>query len=297
MKSTRPCQSFCALAAFAFAASLNAQTPPAPKLEIPEPSPTATLKQRIGVTDVEITYSRPGMRGRKVFGDHADHVLEPNGEIWRAGANSATKVTFSTPVKIGGTELPAGSYGLFALLGPDEWTIIVNKIPNQWGAYSYDAKDDVVRVPAKVVALAAPVETFTIDLNDLRDESATLTLSWEKTRVGVKLEFDTVRKVVPQIEAFMASDAAKKPYVPAAMFYLEHNVDLPKAITWMDAAIAAQPDAFYYIYRKAKIQAAMGDKAGALASAQKSIEMAAKAPPAIKDEYTRLNEMVIAGLK
>ena len=275
-----------------FATGLFAQTPAAPKLTIPEPSPTATLKQRVGLTDIEITYSRPGLKGRKVFG-----ALEPFGETWRAGANNATKVVFSTPVKIGGTELPAGTYGLFALLGQDEWTVIFNKISAQWGAYSYDLKDDVVRVKAKTIAISPAVESFTIDINDLRDESATINLAWENTRVAVPFQVEIVPTVQAQIEAVMASDAAKKPYVPAAMFYLEHNLDLQKALAWMDAAIAAQPDAFYFVYRKAKVQAAMGDKAGALATAKASIEGASKAPPAIKDEYTRLNEALIAGLK
>ena len=281
------------LTASMFATGLFAQTPPPPKLEIPAPSPAATLKQRVGVTDIEINYSRPGVKGRTIFGG-----LEPYGEVWRAGANSATRVTFSTPVKIGGTEVPAGTYGLFAQLGKEEWTVIFNKIPKQWGAYAYNPKDDVVRVPAKVIALPEPVETFAIDINDIRDDSATLNLLWEKTRVAVKLEFDVVGQVVSQIEAVMASDAKNKPYVPAAMFYLAHNLDLKKAVAWMDAAIAAQPDAYYYIYRKAQVQAAMGDKAGAIATANHSIELArAESNAASKDEYVRLNETLIASLK
>lgn len=271
--------------------TLRAQ--PAATLELPAPSPTATLKQRVGVTDIEIVYSRPGMKGRKIFG-----ALEPWGEVWRAGANSATKVTFSTAVKLGGKDVPAGSYALFAKLGQDEWTIILNKNPEQqWGAYSYDAKNDVVRVPAKPVKLAAAVETFTIDINDIRDDSATLNLIWENTRVPVKIEVDIVGQLVPKIEAFMASNAPKKPYVEAAMFYLDQKLDLKKALAWMDAAIAENPSAFYLVYRKAKVQAAMGDKAGAIATAQASIEGAKKADGAIKDEYLRLNEALISSLK
>jgi len=287
-------RSIVSVAGALFAASLFAQ---APKLDIPEPSPTATLKQRVGLTDIEITYSRPGMKGRKIFGERAKGSLEDWGEIWRVGANNATKVVFSTPVKIGGTELPAGTYGMFALLGQNEWTIILNKISAQWGAYSYNQKDDVLRVPAKVTKLTQAVETLTIDINDIRDESATLNIAWENTRVTLPFQVDVVGPVQAQIEVVMASDAAKKPYVPAAMFYLEHHLDLKKAAAWMDAAIAAQPDAFYYVYRLAKVQAAMGDKAAALASANKSIEMAAKAPPALRDEYTGLNKALIATLK
>lgn len=272
--------------------SLFAQTPAAPKLEFPAASPSATLKQRVGLTDIEISYSRPSVKGRVIFGG-----LEPWGEVWRAGANTATSITFSTPVKFNGASVPAGKYGLFALIGKDEWSVILNKVPDQWGAYEYNAKDDVVRVAAKPVKLAQPVETYTIDVNDIRDESATLNLIWENTRVPVTIAVNVVSTLVPQIEAVMASDAPKKPYFQAAMFYLDHNLDLKKADGWMDSAIAAQPDAFYLIYRKAKIQAKMGDKAGALASAKASLALAAKSNGAIKDEYTRLNNDLIASLK
>lgn len=284
--------------AFAFTAStsgLVAQT--AAPLELPAASPTATLKQRVGVTDIEIVYSRPSMKGRTIFGAVGTAALEPWGKVWRVGANSATKVTFSTPVKLGGKDVPAGTYALFAKLGPEEWTVILNKSAQQWGAYSYDAKNDVVSVPVKTVKLAEPVETFTIDFNDLRNDSATLNLVWERTRVPVKIEVDVVKMLVPQIEAVMASNGAKKPYVDAAMFYLDNKLDLKKALAWMNAAIAEQPDAFYLVYRKAKVQAAMGDKAGALATAKASIEGANKSAGAIKEEYVRLNEALIASLK
>lgn len=281
-----------------FAATLATQLwAQAPALNIPAPSPAATLKQRVGLTDIEITYSRPGMKGRKIFGSAEAKALEPYGKTWRAGANEATRVVFSTPVKIGGKEIPAGTYGLFAQLGKDEWTMILNKIAQQWGAYSYDAKDDVVRVKTKVIAITPAVETFTIDVNEIRDDSATISLTWENTRVAVPFQVDVVSPVQRQIETVMASNAAKKPYVEAAMFYLDHNLDLKKAAAWMEAAIAAQPDAFYLVYRLAKVQAAAGDKAAALATAKKSIEGASKAPPALKEEYTRLNEALIASLK
>lgn len=292
MISSLPRLSLALFSSLAFCAGLSAQTPPPPKLELPAPSPTSTVKQRVGITDIEIVYSRPGVKGRKIFGG-----LEPWGEIWRAGANSATKVSFSTPVKFGGQPVPAGTYGLFAQIGESEWTVILTKAPEQWGAYSYNAKDDVARAAVTPVKLAELVETFTIDVNDIRDGSATLNLMWEKTRVPVKIEIDTVGMLVPQLEAIMASDAPKKPYVPAAMFYLDNKLDLRKALAWMDAAIAAEPNAFYYVYRKAKVQAAMGDKAGALATAKASMEGAAKATGAVKDEYLRLNQALIDSLK
>ena len=282
------------VAAALFASGLFAQ---APQLDIPAPSSTATLKQRVGLTDIEITYSRPGMKGRKIFGEREGKTLEAWGEVWRVGANDATKVVFSTPVKMGGTEIPAGTYGLFAELGRDEWTVILNKIARQWGAYAYNPKDDVVRVKAKVRTLAQPVETLTIDINDIRDESATLTISWENTHVAVPFQVDVVGPVQAQIEAVMASDAPKKPYLNAAMFYLDHHLDLKKALAWMDAAIAAQPKGYYLIYRKARVQAAMGDQAGAIATANQSMAMAKADPSPAGPEYVNLNEMLIASLK
>ena len=140
------------------------------------------------------------------------------------------------------------------------------------------------------------IETFTIGIGDIRDESATLYMVWDTTRVPVKLEVDVIGKLVPQIETVMASDAAKKPYAQAAMFYRDHDLDLKKALAWINAAIAEQPDAYYYVYHKAKILAKMGDKEGAIKLARQSIAMAAKDTGPAKDEYTRLNEALIASL-
>lgn len=282
------------LAALALAASsaLDAQTDTAPKINFPAASPAATLKQRVGLTDIEVNYSRPSVRGRKIFGG-----LEPWDKVWRTGANSATKIKFSTPVKLNGTEIPAGSYELFSIPNPTEWTVIVAKDSSEWGAYTYDQKNDIARVKAKPLATPSLVETFAIGFADLRDESATLYLTWENTRVPVKLEVDVTGVLIPQIEAVMASDAANKPYFQAAMFYFDHNLDLKKAAGWMDAALAAQPDGFYIAYHRARLLAKMGEKEAAIASARKSIEIAKKAGGPVADEYTRLNTTLIESLK
>src|SRR5476649_2473272 len=146
----------CGLAAFA-------QTPP---VEFPAPSPACTLKQRVGLTDIEVVYSRPGIKGRQIFGS-----IVPYGKVWRMGANNATKLTFSTPVKINGADIPAGSYSLFAIPGEDEWTIIINKITGQSGL-AYDEKTDLVRFKAVPVKTSQTIETFTIEFNRIADESA-----------------------------------------------------------------------------------------------------------------------------
>jgi tetratricopeptide (TPR) repeat protein len=232
------------------------------------------------------------VKGRKVFGG-----LVPYGEVWRTGANAATQIIFRTPVKLNGKDVPAGTFGLFTIPGEKEWTIIINAGPEQWGSYSYDAAKDIVRVTATPVALAEPVETFTIDINDVRDESATLNLVWEKTRVSVKIEVDLKTALVPQIEATMAAGGERLPYAQAAMFYYENNIDLAKAVAWMDRAIEANPKAFYLIYRKGLILAKAGDKAGAKAAAEKSIEVAKEEGGPVRDEYLRLNEELLTSLK
>ncbi len=281
----------CLVAGSVLATGLFAQTP-APKLVFPDASPGASVKQRVGLTDIEVNYSRPSVKGRTVFGS-----LVPYGEVWRTGANTATKLTLSTDVKLGGTAIPAGTYELFTIPGKTEWTVIVHKNMSQWGAYRYDAKNDVARFPVTPMALNNAVESLTIGFSDLHNDSATLYISWEKTRVPVKLEVDLVAQLVPQIEAAMASADPKKPYFAAAMFYFENNLDLKKAATWIDAAIAARPDAYFIIYRKGLILAKAGDKAGALAAANQSLEMAKKdTTPSLRDEYVRLNEALIASL-
>lgn len=274
----------------------NAPAQSASQIEYPAPSPAATIKQRVGLTDIEVVYSRPGVKGRKIFGG-----LEPYGAVWRTGANSPTKITFTTPVKFGGVDVPAGTYGLFSIPGPSEWSVMLSKIDaKDWGAYNYKAENDAARVTVKPVSLAQPVETFTIDINDIRTESATLNLAWEKTLVPVKLEFDVASKLKPQIEALMASGAEKKPgqYFQAAMFYFENGGDLKQALAWMDEGLKRQPEAFYMVYRKGLILAKMGDKAGAREAAQASREAAMKDKRALlRDEYVRLNDALLASLQ
>ncbi len=274
--------------------ALFAQTPTAPKIDFPATSPAGSVKQRVGLTDITIDYSRPSMKGRAIFGG-----LEPYGRVWRTGANSATKITFSTPVKFGGVDVAAGSYALFTIPGQEEWTVILNKVTGQWGAYSYDEKNDLARIKVTPFNLPLPIETFTITFNHLKESSALLELAWEKTLVPVKIEVDVVTTLVPQIEAAMVAPGEKKSgfYAQAAMFYFENNLDLKKAVEWMDAAITADPKAFYLVYRKALILEKMGDKAGALATAQTSLAAAQNATGSVKDEYIRLNEAVIARLK
>jgi hypothetical protein len=280
----------CAILSLFVAASSFAQNP-APKVNFPALSPAASVKQKVGLGEITIDYSRPSVKGRKIFGG-----LEAYGAVWRTGANTATKVSFSTDVKIEGQALPAGAYALYSIPDAREWTVIFNKVTGEWGAYSYKAENDALRVKVKPVALSQLVETFTIDINDIRPGSATLNLLWEKTRVPVKLEFDVVSSVVAQIDAMMNSGGKIAPaaYFSAAQFYYENGLDLQKAKRWIETATAGDKPPFYMLHWKAKILAKLGDKAGATAAANQSIAAAEGAP---KEEYIRLNKALLASLK
>lgn len=260
----------------------------APKVEFPAASPACTLKQHVGLTDIEVVYSRPSVKGRDIFGG-----MVPYDKVWRTGANQATKLVFSTPVKLNGTELPAGTYALMTIPGKSEWTVIINKGSEQWGAYKYDEKADIARFKVKPVTLSRPVESFTIEFNQLRDDSAEMDLSWDKTEIPIKVEVDYVDKLVSQIEAVMASDEKKKPYFQAAQFYYNHGKDLKKAKEWIDAAVAER-DAHYIVFVKAQILAKLGDKEGAIAAAKHSSELASKANDL---GYEKLNADLIKSLK
>ena len=142
MKSPTLRTGLIALCSLCLGTAAFAQTP-APKIDFPLPSPQASVSQRVGLTDIQVSYHRPGAKGRVVFGG-----LVPYDHVWRTGANDATKISFSTPVKFNGTEIPAGTYELFTIPGKTEWTVIIHKNMSQWGAYSYDEKNDVARIKA-----------------------------------------------------------------------------------------------------------------------------------------------------
>jgi hypothetical protein len=264
-------------------------TAQSPQLQFPQASPTSTLKQHVGLTDIEITYSRPSAKGRPVMGG-----LVPYGQVWRTGANGRTTISFSTAVKLNGTDIPAGKYAVFTIPGENRWTILLNK--NTTGnALSYDASNDVARIEAPVVKIAENVETFSIAINAIRDDSARIDLLWEHTAVPIRLNLDLVSTLQPQIEAALSGDNVNRQYYyPAAMFYYDHNLDLQKAKTWIEAATKGN-ETYYNVYLKAEILAKLGDKAGAIAAAKRSSELAGKAEGA--SGYLKLNEDLISGLK
>lgn len=256
-------------------------------LKMPQPSTSQTVSQAFGLGKIDLTYSRPSTKGRKIFG-----ALEPFDKVWRTGANSATVIKFSESIKIEGKDLPAGEYALFTIPGKTEWTIIFNKGTKEWGAYTYSEANDVLRVKVKPITLKDKVETFTIQFANISDTNADLQLSWENTLVNVKLTTSVDERVMASIAEAMKGD--KKPYFQSAIYYYSNGKDLNTALTWINEAEKQMTDAPWVKLWKAKIQLKLGDKAGAAKTAQEGVEIATKIK---NEEYIRLNTQLIEATK
>lgn len=256
-------------------------------IKMPQPSSGQTLIQDFGLGKITVKYSRPNTKGRKVFGE-----LEPYGAVWRTGANSATVITFTEDVTFEGKPVPAGEYALFTIPGKSDWTVILNKTTNQWGAYDYKEAQDFLRVSVKPVTLKDKVETFKIDFEEVNPTNAKLTLAWDHILIPVTLTTDIDTKVMASIDEAMKAE--KKPYFQAATYYLENGKDLNKALEWMNAAEAADPKGPWIRLWKGRVQLKMGDKKGAAASAEAGIKLATEAK---NPEYVRLNTALLAETK
>lgn len=256
-------------------------------LKMPQPSTPQTISQDFGLGKISVSYSRPNVKGRKIFG-----ALEPYDKVWRTGANSATVVKFTDAIKVEGKDLPAGEYALFTIPGKTEWTIIFNKGVKEWGAYTYSEANDVLRVKVKPIALKEKVETFTIQFANVYDTSAQMQLSWENTLVNVNLTTSVDERVMASIEEAMKGE--KKPYFQSAIYYYSNGKDLKTALEWMNEAEKQMTDAPWVKLWKGRVQLKMGDKVGAAKTAKEGIEIATKIK---NDEYIRLNSQLLAETK
>lgn len=259
---------------------LQAQT-----LKTPAPSPTQTIKQDFGISSAELIYSRPGIKGRKVFGD-----LVPYGKVWRTGANSATRLKFTDDVTIGGQALKAGEYALYTIPGASEWEIIINKGSANWGT-DYKQEDDVFRIKVKPVKMDAAVETFTMQFANIKPSGMELHIMWDKTAVAIPIAADVDSKVMAQINNLMNKD--NRPYFNAAMYYLESGKDLTQAVAWFDKAIEQNPAAYWVYHQKANALAKLGKKEEAKQVANKSMLLAREQK---NDDYVKLNEKLLTSL-
>lgn len=257
------------------------------QIKTPAPSPKATVDQVVGLTDVEIVYSRPSMKGRTIFGD-----LVPFGKTWRAGANANSTVSFSEDVVIDGKTLKKGKYALFVVPKAESWDIIFYSKTDNWGnPETWNDADVALKATAKTEMLNRPVESWTIAINNLDNNYGNLEFSWEKTLVSLKFEVPTAKAAMASIDKALNGPAAND-YFSAAQYYYQSNGDLNKALGFVNKAIELNKDKpFWYTRQKSLIQAKLGDKKGAIETAQLSLAAAEKANNA---DYVKMNKESIA---
>lgn len=257
------------------------------QLKTPPPSTAQSIKQEFGLSSIELSYARPNMKGRKIYGD-----LVPYDKVWRTGANAATTLTFGDEVTIGGKKIPAGKYGLLTIPGKASWTVIITKQTNVTSPAAYNQQEDVVRVNAKANTTPMKAETFTMQFANVQAESCELHIRWDNVLVALPIKTDVDSKVMASIDEAMKSD--KPPYFQAAAYYLENNKDIKKANEWFAKAAETNPKAFWIKYQQAKGLAKAGNKAAARAAALASKELAIAAK---NDDYVKLNDTLLAELK
>jgi hypothetical protein len=253
-------------------------------LKTPSASPAQTITQEFALSNIEVSYSKPAVRGRVIFGD-----LVPYGQVWRTGANQPTKIKFGEDVKIDGKNVPAGEYALYSIPNANQWTFILSKKTDLWGSSGYKEADDLMRFTATPQKLPMSIENFTVLFAEQTDNTVNVQLLWADVAVGFKVEADINAKILAGIDAAMKTD--KKPYLQAARYYFDNGLDLNKALVWATEAVKTQPDAFWAEYLKAQIQLKKGDKKGAIASAQSSMK---KAESQKNPDYVALNKKLIA---
>lgn len=269
--------------AFVLSVSINAQ------VKTPQPSPFSKVEQKVGLTDITFEYSRPGVKGRTIFGD-----LVPYGKMWRAGANKNTQITFSTDVTIDGQTLKAGTYAIFVTPSAESWEVVFYSDANNWGTpQTWDDSKVAAKTTAKVHEVPFNVETFTIDINSITNNGGNLEFIWEKAWVGIPFTVPTEGAVMASIDDTMAGPGAND-YYSAAVYYLQEGKDLKKASEWMDKAIemrkASSKDGsepFWMVRQQSLIFAKMGKKNKAIKAAKRSLELAEKAGNA---DYVKMNK-------
>ncbi|HQW70027.1 MAG TPA: DUF2911 domain-containing protein [Flavobacterium sp.] len=255
------------------------------QVKTPAPSPKATLNQVVGLTDVTVEYSRPSAKGRTVFGD-----LVPFGKLWRTGANQNSMVTFSEDVVIKGTTLKKGKYAIFTTPKADMWEVVFYTDTENWGTpENWDVNKVALSTNVDPIALNNLVETFTISVGSLSNDSASLDISWEKTLISIKFDVPTQKAAMASINKVLAGPTAGD-YFSSAQYLFQSNGDLNKALEYVNKAVslvkAGDDVPFWHLRLKSLIQGKLGDKAGAIATAKLSLAGAEKAK---NDDYVKMN--------
>jgi tetratricopeptide (TPR) repeat protein len=250
-------------------AVLSAQAPP---LVLPKQSPRASLSQTVGLTTLTLTYDRPSVNGREIWG-----ALVPYDSVWRAGANENTVLEVTSPVRIGGKSLDAGRYGLHMIPARGDWTIILSRQANAWGSFSYDPKEDALRFPA-TPAVGGMHERLAYTFDDPTDSSVVLTLRWEKLVVPITIGIDSKAVVVDSLREQLRGLGRFfwQPWSQAAAWCAANGTNLEEAAAWAERSIALNEN-FTNLRVKAALLGQRGDEAGAAAAAQRSLAIATEA--------------------
>jgi len=252
------------------------------QLKTPQASPKATVFQTVGLTDIEIVYCRPAARGRAVFGN-----LVPFGKVWRTGANENTTISFSEDVVIDGKTLPKGKYALYTIPKIESWEVIFYSTTNNWGNPEvWNEANVVLRTTVKEEALSKPVESLTIGISNLDANFAYLDMAWENSSVSMKFEVPTQKATLANIEKALAGPTSGD-YFSAAQYIYQSNGDNAKALNYIDKALDMSAEKPYWYTRlKSLIQAKLGDKKGAVETANISL---AAAETAKNQDYVKMN--------
>jgi hypothetical protein len=256
------------------------------QIETPQPSPSSKLEQVVGLTDVTIEYSRPNKRGREIFGN-----LVPYGELWRTGANANTKITFSDNVTIAGQELKKGTYALYTIPNVDTWDIIFYSDSNNWGLpQNWDESKVALRTTVDAYTFDVEINSFTIQIDGVKEDSANLGILWDNVYVGLAIEVPTDAITMKSIESVM-NGPTPNDYYQAATYYQTSGKDLNQALVWMKKATEGDNPPFWYLRRMSLIQAELGQTDAAIKTAKQSLAAAEKAG---NKDYVKMNQDSIA---
>jgi hypothetical protein len=260
----------------------------AQSLNVPAASPTQTLKQGFGTSDISLDYSRPSANGRVVFGN-----VVPFDKIWRTGANSSTKITFGSDAKVEGKEVKAGTYAIYSVPGKDTWDIMLYKDLTIGGNTSkYKTEDELIRVKVKPSRVSEKVESFTMNFNGFTPTATSLEMVWENTKVALAVTTDIDATIMKNIEKYIINDS--RPFYSAATYYYDNNKDQNLAMEWVNKAIAMNTKGYWMYLLKAKIAKKLNDKATALAAATECNKLATEDKD---DAYIKMSTEFLAELK
>ncbi len=270
-------------------AMLLMSTANAQQIKTPQPSPYGEVEQVIGLTEVELSYSRPGVKDRTIFGD-----LVPYGKIWRTGANAATKIEVEGDVMLSGKKLSKGKYSVFTIPGKDEWTVIINS-DSKASVSQYKEDKDVLRFTVKPMKTASKVETFTMLFANVTSNSADWQIMWENTMISIPVSVEVDKAIMSKIAAVTSGPSSRDLYV-AAKYYYDNDKDIKQALAWINQSVEMDGDdqKFWVVYWQAMILAKSGDKKAAIAAAEKSKGLAEAAK---YDAYVKKNDQLIKSLK